>query len=218
MLDKNFNTQISQITLNSEWLGLVSYEEGLELQTQSQKRVLDNPELIYLLGLEHPSVITLGQRAVQDQEILILDKNIQILRTERGGLATAHNPGQLVIYPILNLTHLGLGAKEYVGLLLNITVQVLAAFHVKAFVPEYDQGVYTEKGKIAFCGVRIKNKITSHGLSINISNDLKIFENIRPCGFTNLKLDRFDNYNNSTPIEFYKLWVDLFSKQVLDVR
>lgn len=201
--------------VHSLWKGLLSYKEGLCLQQKKQDQVLQCPAHVYLIGLEHPSVITMGLRAEISNEILQpLGTNVEILRTERGGLATAHNPGQLVIYPILSLKTLGIGAKDYVQILLSTTVDVLKDLGISSHIPDNDQGVYTDHGKICFCGVRIKNKITSHGISINNHNDLTIFNSIRPCGFRNLKLDQVHRYHSISSQALFKLWCQSFSDKL----
>ncbi len=95
------------------FLGKIDYQEALRKQNQYHELVKENPETIYILGLEHPQVLTLGYRASESEEILATNQ-VPVIKTERGGLATIHSEGQLIIYPIVHLRHLQIGVREFV--------------------------------------------------------------------------------------------------------
>ncbi len=166
-----------------------------------------------MLGLEHPAVITLGRRADLNE---VHHTKIPVIKATRGGLATLHSEGQLVIYPILLLARFKLGVRDYVHTLLQATENVFLLLNLKTYKDDLNIGLYTERGKIAFCGLEIKNGISQHGISINISNDLSLFDNIISCGFQKPDLDRLNHYRTDVGLrQFYDLWVSEFSKLLL---
>ncbi len=162
----------------SQWLGLSPYDEALQIQRQRSRQVSATG---FVLGCEHPSVITLGKRAQVHIE-LRQSSIIPVIQIDRGGHATLHSPGQLVIYPILPLRQWQLGIRDYIQALLEATARLLRQYHCVSFERPGLPGLYTEQGKIAFVGVRVQNGVSLHGLSLNIANDLTLFRNIRSCG------------------------------------
>lgn len=116
---------------------------------------------------------------------------ISVVKIHRGGQATLHSPGQLVIYPIIDLKALSLGIKEYVNLLMAITRKVLANYGINTAFVVKNPGLYTDNGKICFFGIRVSRGITSHGIAINVNNDLGLFSNIRSCGKDHENFDSF---------------------------
>lgn len=106
----------------------------------------------------------------------------------RGGGATAHNPGQLVCYPILHLQQLGLGVSEYIRALEAIGVELLGHLGLRSSPRKGTPGLWVGEKKIASIGVRISKSVTYHGMAINIRNDLGIFNLIVPCGIENVEM------------------------------
>jgi lipoyl(octanoyl) transferase len=177
-----------------EWLSLKDYVESVKLQDRTLDRAAlirsmlptDAPSFEVIYGLEHPLTITLGKRSnpLNDIKVSIRDlraKKVAVVGTDRGGHATLHNPGQLVIYPIINLRERRMRVRDYMRLIQDVTRRFLTDFGVSLLPPQQDPGIYTPDGKIAFFGIRIKNGITSHGLAININNCLTDFQFIRSC-------------------------------------
>ncbi len=158
-------------------------------------------EFEVILGCEHPVVVTLGRSADIQQSIYAhaqhetISSSLQlpVHVTDRGGLATLHSPGQLVIYPILPLRKYGMGVRDYVNLLEQTTIELLSNSGIESYVKE-DSGVYTKKGKIAFIGIRVEKGVSRHGLSLNVSNDLNLFSKIVSCGVSNRSLDLMQDY------------------------
>ena len=172
--------------------GLADYREILQLQLQMQeKRRLGEIQNTVLI-VEHPPVITLGAR--QSANILLANrddltqKHIDVVNIRRGGGTTAHNPGQLVFYPILNLQELNLGISEYIRKLESIGVELLEQSGVHAERKKGLPGLWVGLNKIASIGVRVSKFITYHGMAINIKNDLSIFEFITPCGLDGVEM------------------------------
>lgn len=188
----------------SEWLGLLPFEEALCRQKQAHAATLDGGPGV-ILGLEHSSIITLGLRGNIDQDIK-KSSPLPIVSTDRGGQATLHSPGQLVIYPILPFQREGIGPREYVALLLQRTAETLQKMGVAAFPREDQAGVYTKNGKIAFCGLRLDQGISRHGLSINVHNELDLFEFIRPCGNSQEKIVSIHSEIKNTNVTCHELF------------
>ena len=165
------------------------------------------------MGLEHPAVITLGRR-MKSEELLVAS-DIPVVQSTRGGLATIHSEGQLVIYPVMNLKSHGLGVKEFVCKLLKVTQATLKEYDIESFIDDGNVGLYTADGKIAFCGLEIKDGISQHGISINIANDLSLFSQIVSCGVTALKTDRVCNHvSDVTMRDFFEKWTANFHQNL----
>jgi lipoate-protein ligase B len=139
-----------------------------------------------LLLLEHPHVYTLGRRG-PDTHILAPPEDLarlsaKVYRTDRGGEATYHGPGQLVGYPIVDLRSWGLGPLQYVRTLERTIAAALADFGIDAASDGYPTGVWTGGAKIAAIGVRVSRGVTTHGFALNVAPDLGYFDHIVPCG------------------------------------
>jgi lipoyl(octanoyl) transferase len=166
-------------------LGIMGYEEALRLQNNLAKARLQEDIVDTLLLLQHPPVITMGNSG-KTQNVLapqiLHEKNIQIIRTDRGGDVTYHGPGQLVVYPILNLQLYALSIQAYVWNLEEVTIRVLARYGIIAGRTEKLRGVWLGQEKICSLGVHLSHWISKHGLALNVSNDLFPFSLINPCG------------------------------------
>lgn len=199
--------------LEVSYLGLLQFEEAVKVQKALLGAALSYKKN-FLLGLEHPAVLTLGYRAIVTQEILKAN-SLPIARTERGGLATIHSEGQLIIYPIINLRELNLGVRDYVCLLLKTTQELLKQLGIDSYTDEKAVGLFTKNGKIAFCGVQIKSGISQHGISLNVRNDISLFSAIRSCGLLDAGFDRLTDYGVELSLsEIFELWSRLFASRL----
>lgn len=189
------------------WLDRVTFSEGLRLQEEAYQKCLSINEAS-VLGLEHEAVITLGKRLKNSEnDVKALPQNIALEFTDRGGEATIHSPGQLVVYPVLNLKSFNLTVRCYVRQLERVTQSTLKEFGIESNIAEGKPGLYTENGKIAFVGIRVRHGITQHGLSLNVSNDLSLFQLIRPCGMETQALDSMQlNQINATPKQVFEVF------------
>lgn len=172
-------------------LGLIEYslalafqEKCLEEVNQARNADLENPDHEQLIICEHPLVATVGrgQDAAQD----ILSKNLTVFEVSRGGRATLHLPGQIVLYPILDLTRRGKDVEKILRLLETLLIETLADFRISAQVILGKTGVWTldeNPKKIASIGIAARNWISYHGLALNVTCDLKEFKSLKPCGF-----------------------------------
>lgn len=200
--------------VESQYLGLIDFDKALEYQQQCHTKVLTDKKS-YILGLEHPLVMTLGLRAhkADVNSFCSTPWTAPVFKISRGGLATIHNPGQLVVYPILDLKHHGLSVKQFVQLLFEATQKTLRELGIESTFDLCDHpGVYTAKGKIAFCGLQIKNGITMHGLSINIHNDISVFSDIESCGVATPKIDSVKSQGVTYSLQdFFNMWLKHFN-------
>ncbi|MBI2442154.1 MAG: lipoyl(octanoyl) transferase LipB [Lentisphaerae bacterium] len=166
----------------------VPYDEALRLQKALLSARIAGRIPDTVLFLEHPSVITLGVRAPDEHVLLkpaeLAKRKIALYRTSRGGDATWHGPGQLVMYPIIRLHAQEAEVHEYLRNLEEIALRTAADFGVKAFRRLGLTGAWTCSGKLAFIGIRLKRAVTFHGLSFNVRPDLAGFAAIRPCGLS----------------------------------
>ncbi len=139
-----------------------------------------------VLFLEHTPVVTLGTRGRTDSLLVPPERlaamGVDYVRASRGGDVTFHGPGQLILYPILKLGRREADAHGYLSNLEDVAIRTAADFGVKAFRREGRNGAWTSAGKIAAIGFRLKRWVTLHGMSFNISVDLRGFETIVPCG------------------------------------
>lgn len=162
------------------------YRNALELQRELLEKRKDNQIANTVLILEHPSVITLGARQSANKLLAekseLAQKNIELVPIRRGGGTTAHNPGQLVFYPIIDLKSAKIGVTEYIRLLETIGIELLSLFGLQSRRRKGLPGLWVEDRKIASIGVKIQKWITFHGMAINVNNDLSIFDMIIPCG------------------------------------
>jgi len=173
-------------------LGVADYRAVLALQQQLQEQRRAGRIANTALLVEHPAVITLGARQSANKLLLSADelarRGIEVVRIRRGGGATAHNPGQLVFYPILHLQALGLGVSEYVRTLETVGIELLQDLGVAGERRRGFPGLWVGPRKIASVGVRVSRFVTYHGMAVNIQNDLRIFEAMVPCGLDGVEM------------------------------
>ncbi len=166
--------------------GLVPYEEARELQRALEARRQRGEIADVLLLLEHPPVYTRGRRS-QPQELPMgaawyEAQGIEVRDTDRGGLVTYHGPGQLVAYPIVHLGAYGDDVLAYVRGLERVMIDALGEHSIEAQTREGLTGVWVGERKIGSIGLHVSRGVTTHGLAVNVSNDLQPFEWVVPCG------------------------------------
>lgn len=166
-------------------LGRISYRDGLSLQKSLEAEVIARRTADHLLLLEHPHTFTIGRRA-NDGRVLAsgeILRNIgaEVFETDRGGKVTYHGPGQIVGYPIINLSPDREDVHRYVRDLEETLIRAMADFGIEAFRIEGLTGVHTADGKIAAIGIHIKRWVTTHGFALNVNTDLTYFNWIVAC-------------------------------------
>jgi lipoyl(octanoyl) transferase len=173
------------------WLGRRAYEPTLAQQEACWRaRRAGGPDTC--LAVEHPPTITLGKRATLSElrvsEDDLARRGIPCVAIERGGYATYHGPGQLVLYPIVALAARGFGVATFVWTLEQIMIELAARFGVSARRDSRGHGVWTARGKLGAVGIRVRDGIGIHGLAVNIALDLDGFDLITPCGVAGLPI------------------------------
>jgi lipoyl(octanoyl) transferase len=173
-------------------LGLVPYEEACEMQRElaAQRQRDEIPDVLLLL--EHPPVYTRGRRSKPEELPMGVEwyeaQGIEVRDTDRGGLVTYHGPGQLVAYPIVDLGAYGDDVHEYVRSLERVMIGALGEAGVPAQTIEGLTGVWVGQRKIGSIGLHVSRGVTTHGLAINVNNDLQPFEWIVPCGIEGVSI------------------------------
>ena len=166
-------------------LGRVEYEPTWRrMQAFTEARGAEQPDELWFL--EHPPVFTLGLNG--KREHLLAPGDIPVVQVDRGGQVTYHGPGQLVVYPLLDLGRAGLGARALVCALERAVIRCVAGYGIEAVGDRAAPGVYVGKRKLASIGLRIRRNCSYHGLALNLDMDLEPFQRINPCGFSGLEL------------------------------
>ena len=166
-------------------LGLVDYESALAIQKKTELAVKNGIQPDTLLLLEHPHTLTIGRRG--DSSSIFLDqeqlrsRNVTLFETNRGGKVTYHGLGQVVGYPIINLSPDREDVHRYVRDLEEVLIRTMSDFGIRAFRIDGLTGVHTERGKIAAIGVHIARWVTTHGFALNVNTDLSYFNLIIAC-------------------------------------
>ena len=184
----------------------IDYNKAINILEHRVEDVLLGKKNEFLWILEHNTVYTAGLRTKENE---ILNKNIKIIKTKRGGKVTLHSRGQKVIYFVLNLNKRKKDIRKLVTDIENCIIKTLKFYKIKSFRDKKNIGIWVnskkKNKKIAAIGIRVKKWIAYHGFSINVSNNLKEYENIIPCGIknkgiTNLKEIGVKNYKNINKI------------------
>ncbi|WP_045767197.1 lipoyl(octanoyl) transferase LipB [Xanthomonas albilineans] len=136
--------------------------------------------------VEHEPVFTLGQAG--KPEHVLAPGDIPVLHVDRGGQVTYHGPGQLVVYPLLDLRRLGIGVREYVCRIEQAIIDTLDTWNILGERRDGAPGVYVGSAKVAALGIRVRRGCSFHGLSFNVAMDLEPFRRINPCGYQGLQV------------------------------
>jgi lipoic acid synthetase len=167
------------------WLGKVEYEPiWREMQRITDTRDENTPDEIWLL--EHPPVFTLGLNG--DAGHVLAAGDIPVVKIDRGGQVTYHGPGQLVVYPLIDIRRAGLGVRDLVTALERAVIDYCASLGITAECRRNAPGVYVDNRKIASVGLRIRRGASYHGLAFNVNMDLEPFHRINPCGYAGLQM------------------------------
>jgi len=178
---------MSTVTTRLRRLGLVDYEPiWRRMQSFTDSRDASTPDEIWFL--QHPPVFTLGMNA--SREHLLMPGDIPVIEIDRGGQVTYHGPGQLVVYPLLDLERRGLGVRQLVCALETSIIELVATWGIEAYGRRDAPGVYTGESKLASVGLRIRRGCSYHGLALNVDLDLEPFSRINPCGYRGMKVTR----------------------------
>jgi lipoyl(octanoyl) transferase len=172
-------------------LGFRAYEPTWRaMQRFTDERESSTPDEIWFV--EHPAVFTLGLNA--SREHLLHPGDIPVVQIDRGGQVTFHGPGQLLVYPLINLRRRRLNVRELVMALENAVIAYAAELGVASNGSRAAPGVYVDGAKLASVGLRIRRGASYHGLALNVSLDLQPFERINVCGYRGLTVTRLADH------------------------
>ena len=169
----------------------------------------DNKELIWVL--EHPKTYTAGVSFKQNE---IIDKKIKIIKTNRGGKITLHNPGQKIIYFVINLNNRKKDIRKFINTIEISVVEFLKFLNINAKKDKKNIGIWVKEKKIAAIGLRVSRWVAFHGFSINISNNLRDYLKILPCGLDNKKITSVYSERKIIPRNFEKKLVNILIKNI----
>jgi lipoate-protein ligase B len=186
-------------------LGVMEYGDCLQLQYHLRDEVQKGQDDVILV-VEHPLVATLGRRG---EECDVFDKSLPVFSIERGGKATLHGPGQLVVYPIIHLGEGNRDVRAWVRHLEALLIRMLGEFGISAETnPEYP-GVWTTKTnkKIASIGIAVQKWVSFHGIAINVTLDPKVFEKLDPCGLGASVMTNMQIEGSTATMQDAKEWI-----------
>ena len=181
---------------------LVKYEEALRLMEERLLQIDQKKSKDLIWVLEHENIYTAGTSYKENE---ILDKSINIFKTNRGGKITYHGPGQLICYFVIDLKKIKKDIRNFISIIEKTIIDSLKSYNINTFSDKENIGIWyddnSEIKKVAAIGVRVSKWIAYHGFSINIDNDLKKYNAIIPCGIkdkgiTNLKTINNQSYAN----------------------
>ena len=187
----------------------VDYLESIEILEKRVDDVLAGKKNELMWILEHNTVYTGGTSSNNKD---LIDKNLNIIKTKRGGKYTVHSPGQKIVYFVLNLNKRKKDIRKLINQIEIIIINILKNYKVTSNADKKNIGIWVDDKKIAAIGLRVRKWIAYHGFSLNVSNDLTIYDGIIPCGIknksvSNLELIKDQNYgelNNKIINNFIK--------------
>lgn len=177
----------------------------------TQKRQLTTRDEIWFL--QHPPIFTLGQSA--DLKHLKTASTIPLMRIDRGGQITYHGPGQLIIYPLLDLKRKHWSIREFINRLEQSIIMLLKKYHIPGVTIKDAPGIYVAAQKLCSIGLRVSRGYTFHGLALNVAMDLQPFQYINPCGYENLTMTSLKELGvNLDCTTISKLMIEILSNQL----
>ena len=189
----------------------ISYKTAmLYLNKRVQEvKIVKNRELLWIL--EHPTTYTAG---VSFNKKDLIDKKIKLIKSNRGGKITLHNPGQKIIYFVIDLNKKKKDIRKLINVLEKSIIQFLKIYKIKANTDRKNIGIWVNAKKIAAIGIRVSRWVAYHGCSINISNNLDQYFKIIPCGLSNKKITSIFKETGDIPKKFEKKLADIFVKNI----
>ena len=189
----------------------ISYKTSMVYLNKRVQEVKNakNKELLWVL--EHPTSYTAG---VSFNKKEIIDKKIKLIKSNRGGKITLHNPGQKIIYFVIDLNKKKKDLRKFINVLEKSVIQFLKSYKIKANADRKNIGIWVNDKKIAAIGIRVSRWVAYHGCSINISNNLDQYLKIIPCGLSNKKITSIFKETGEIPKKFEKKLADIFVKNI----
>ena len=182
---------------------LVKYEEALRLMEERLLQIDQKKSKDLIWVLEHENIYTAGTSYKENE---ILDKSINIFKTNRGGKITYHGPGQLICYFVIDLKKRKKDIRKFISILEKTIIDTLKFYHINTFADKKNIGIWyndnSKMKKVAAIGVRVSKWIAYHGFCLNINNDLEPYKKIIPCGISDKKVT---NLTKISKLKFHKI-------------
>ena len=189
----------------------VDYAKSMRILEQRVQDVLLDKKDEFLWIIEHTPVYTAG---TSSKDIDLLVKNLNVIKTNRGGKHTCHGPGQKVVYFVLNLNKREKDIRKLVNKIENCIIEILKEFKVKSYTDKKNIGIWininSEIKKVAAIGIRVKRWVAYHGFAINISNNLDVYKDIIPCGITSKRVTNLLSVRNTDYSKINKIIIKNF--------
>jgi len=189
----------------------ISYKKAMKFLDKRVEEIKGNKNNELLWILEHPTTYTAGVRFNKNE---ILDKKIKIIKTNRGGKITLHNPGQKIIYFVLNLNNREKDIRKLINTIEISIIEFLKLYKIKGISDRKNVGIWVNEKKIAAIGLKVTRWIAYHGCSININNNLNQYLKINPCGLNNKKITSIYNEKKLSLININNNLRDIFIKNI----
>ena len=192
----------------------ISYKKAMLFLNKRVDEVKNGKKRELLWILEHPTTYTAG---VSFNEKEILDKKIEIVQSNRGGKITLHNPGQKIIYFVINLNNRKKDIRKFINVIEKSVIQFLEAYKIIAKKDKKNIGIWVHQKKIAAIGIRVSRWVAYHGCSINISNNLNQYLKIIPCGLDNRKVTSIFKEKKIKPKNYENKLAEIFIKNIYQI-
>ena len=192
----------------------ISYKKAMLFLNKRVDEVKKGKKTELLWILEHPTTYTAGVSFNQKE---ILDKKIEIVQSNRGGKITLHNPGQKIIYFVINLNNRKKDIRKFINVIEKSVIQFLEAYKIIAKKDKKNIGIWVHQKKIAAIGIRVSRWVAYHGCSINISNNLNQYLKIIPCGLDNRKVTSIFKEKKIKPKNYENKLAEIFIKNIYQI-
>ena len=193
----------------------INYEDAIKFLEERLLEINNDQKSDLIWILEHQEIYTAGTSYREEE---ILNKNINLIKTNRGGKITYHGPGQLICYFVIDLKKRKKDIRKFITLIEETIIESLSKYNIDTFGDPKNIGIWTEhKGeinKVAAIGVRVSKWIAYHGFSININNDLSKYKNIVPCGIKDKGVINLKEIQDQDYKDLDKIIIDTFSKNL----
>jgi len=192
----------------------ISYKKAMLFLNKRVDEVKNGKKRELLWILEHPTTYTAGVSFNQKE---ILDKKIEIVQSNRGGKITLHNPGQKIIYFVINLNNRKKDIRKFINVIEKSVIQFLETYKIIAKKDKKNIGIWVHQKKIAAIGIRVSRWVAYHGCSINISNNLNQYLKIIPCGLDNRKVTSIFKEKKINPKNYENKLAKIFIKNIYQI-
>ena len=192
----------------------ISYKKAMLFLNKRVDEVKNGKKRELLWILEHPTTYTAGVSFNQKE---ILDKKIEIIQSNRGGKITLHNPGQKIVYFVINLNNRKKDIRKFINIIEKSILQFLETYKIKANKDKKNIGIWVHQKKIAAIGIRVSRWVAYHGCSINISNNLNQYLKIIPCGLDNRKVTSIFKEKKIKPKNYENKLAEIFIKNIYQI-